>query len=776
MGFKFDTVKDIFYNEFLRDISRDDKATLKKLTPSVSHLNKNFRTHSGVINIANSVVELIYNFFPGSIDKLDPESSCVFGPPPLFIDSADDLVVELFQNGDMGSCDFGAEQVVLVRDEATKAKVTSISGNRALVLTCEQAKGMEFTDCLVYNFFESSPLKNCWRVIYNAMNMREEESNYEARPTFDLSKHSGLCVELKLLYVLLTRARQHLVIFDEDVASRKPMLDYWCQQHLVQLKPLDENIRSMFLTVSTPEEWKQKGEEFFSRHQFRNAAMCYGRAGDDYHERISHASELEQDAEKVVIKRPEDAKSLYIQAGVIFEKLGGYLSSAARCYEEAKVFQKAAELYLEFDSFEKAAVCFERIPKWMEAADAHQRNDAVDRCITCCYNGKYFDLVLEHITKFKARHIISQEQASSAELLCVKKAAIHFHGLQEKAKMLHFVHLLPTTEDKRVFLKRYGHNDLLLKIELDDNCYKEAAEIYGSIYDFENASKYYFEASMIDQALQCSLKHIRLQHYNSLFEIEPVREKKYLKLIENIAEQSMKSESLSTTFDGELMRSGIQMLTFSPERQREPEKKKKSSKHRTQSSKAVVVKNNTSLLCNVETAVTHTAFPTVSSNGSDSAVWQGWTLHLQALRVLLRYCDSSPLKKELIADMDFTMKYVLGTLDKLSRNTSLNMLSSIDLQKVLLVLDFFELRLQSTSLLSNTVVGPCAVKGLSSIFEISGSGESSEFRISLKQFSLCAVFFFTKVFLMNLDFYGYELSEKFKACEVKSFFEVSQES
>ena len=340
------------------------------------------------------------------------------------------MVVELFQNGDMDSCDFGAEQVVLVRDEATKVQVTSLSGNKALVLTVLEAKGMEFTDCLVYNFFESSPLKNCWRVVYNAM-----LSSPEPRPAFDTSKHSGLCVELKLLYVLLTRARQHLVIFDEDIASRKPMLDYWCELGLVQCKPLDEDIRSVFLTVSTPAEWNEKGNEFFERKQYRNACMCFHRAGDEYNERMCHAFELEQDAEKIVVRHPHDAHVFYRKAGSIFEQLGRHwLEAAARCFEAAREYKKSAEIYLALEFYKNAAWCFCQLRMWIDAAAAYQNCEAVNKCLSACYSGYHYDRVLDHIMKFKSRDVVDCEEATKLETVCMKKAAIHHHGQADKTQ------------------------------------------------------------------------------------------------------------------------------------------------------------------------------------------------------------------------------------------------------------------------------------------------------------------------------------------------------
>ena len=42
--------------------------------------------YAGIIEVANSIVELITYFFPDTIDKLDPEVSRVIGAPPIFIE------------------------------------------------------------------------------------------------------------------------------------------------------------------------------------------------------------------------------------------------------------------------------------------------------------------------------------------------------------------------------------------------------------------------------------------------------------------------------------------------------------------------------------------------------------------------------------------------------------------------------------------------------------------------------------------------------------------
>lgn len=78
--------------------------------------------------------------------------------------------------------DFGAEQVILVRDDASKDKLQTQIGEIALVLTILESKGMEFDDVLVYDFFGSSGLGSSYRCLYMLV--------HGARAQFDSQKHA----------------------------------------------------------------------------------------------------------------------------------------------------------------------------------------------------------------------------------------------------------------------------------------------------------------------------------------------------------------------------------------------------------------------------------------------------------------------------------------------------------------------------------------------------------------------------------------------------------
>lgn len=80
-----------------------------------------------------------------------------------------------------------------------------------------EAKGLEFSDVLLYNFFKDSPSSNAnWRVILKA------GGNGTPAPVFDEPRHAGVCTELKFLYVGLTRARSNLWIWDDSIQA-EPM-------------------------------------------------------------------------------------------------------------------------------------------------------------------------------------------------------------------------------------------------------------------------------------------------------------------------------------------------------------------------------------------------------------------------------------------------------------------------------------------------------------------------------------------------------------------------
>ncbi|KAH7515361.1 hypothetical protein FEM48_Zijuj10G0018300 [Ziziphus jujuba var. spinosa] len=115
-------------------------------------LSQNFRTHAGVLKLAQSVIDLLYHFFPLSIDVMNPETSLIHEKTPVLIESENiekefTKMFEGFGGSGNNLTGFGAEQVVLVRDENFKNEILNSIGKHALVLTIMECKGLEFQKC-----------------------------------------------------------------------------------------------------------------------------------------------------------------------------------------------------------------------------------------------------------------------------------------------------------------------------------------------------------------------------------------------------------------------------------------------------------------------------------------------------------------------------------------------------------------------------------------------------------------------------------------------------
>src|SRR5258706_5194908 len=81
--------------------------------------------------------------------------------------------------------------------------------------TLYEAKGLEFSDVLLYDFFKDSPTSTAdWCVILNRV--EPMDCGGISAPRFDELRHTSVCSELKFLYVGLTRARNQLWIWDSS--------------------------------------------------------------------------------------------------------------------------------------------------------------------------------------------------------------------------------------------------------------------------------------------------------------------------------------------------------------------------------------------------------------------------------------------------------------------------------------------------------------------------------------------------------------------------------
>ncbi|KAJ3333327.1 hypothetical protein HDU76_009299 [Blyttiomyces sp. JEL0837] len=323
------------------------------------NLTKNYRSHNGILSLAASALDLIHEFFPNVIDLMDREVGTVIGPKPTIILSEGDVKTALSGGrSDGGPIEFGAGQVILVRTLENIAQLKrQLNQEFVLILTIEQAKGMEFRDVLLHDIFSNSPAsENKWRLVLTGI-------ENEKAPEFDAQKHNILAAELKLIYTAITRARQRLWIWDSNKKKAAPMLKYWETKSLVATSS-DFDWNFGLANASTFEEWFEQGKMLFDNGHYENALFSFkrglkvaGREGEITKE--IHLCEAFMAKRKGVNAKAAgnevEARREFIKAGESFKlaKEDGRLQSAhikeaIYCFENANAWGEAAELYMEY--------------------------------------------------------------------------------------------------------------------------------------------------------------------------------------------------------------------------------------------------------------------------------------------------------------------------------------------------------------------------------------------------------------------------------------------
>ncbi|KAI3778679.1 hypothetical protein L2E82_08062 [Cichorium intybus] len=348
IDFRLEDIRSLLYTQSLGTKTTGKQEEVNVL--EIFHLKQNSRTHAGVLKFAQSVIDILYFYFADSIDILEPESALIYGEAPVLLKSNNDkkAIVKIF--GGIGTSGeivgFGADQVILVRDNDAKTEICEYVGKHALVLTIKECKGLEFQDVLLYNFFGSSPLKDQWSVIYGYMKEQDwlDDELPHSFPSFKESRHNELCSELKQLCVAITRTRQRLWICENNEELSKPMFDYWKGRCLVKVRKLNDSVVRAMWCASSPQEWLERGKKLFYENVFGMATLCFERAGDSTWETMAKASGLRTSADQMHETNPEDASCYLREAAKLFESVGKF-ELAATCYSDLGEHERAGTFF-----------------------------------------------------------------------------------------------------------------------------------------------------------------------------------------------------------------------------------------------------------------------------------------------------------------------------------------------------------------------------------------------------------------------------------------------
>ncbi|KAL0040884.1 hypothetical protein WJX79_008605 [Trebouxia sp. C0005] len=295
-------------------------ATMVGVPKKPLYLPTNYRTHSGILNAAAAVVDVLRHYFSMHIDNLPREKAFFTGPSPVLLSSlsSDDLTFLLLGSDPKTSqVEFGAHQVVLVRNAQSVDRLPeALRNSNVIKMTVAEAKGLEFDDVFLLDFFNDSPAE--WRNLNNfVVDLEEIEEaqgwkklpaasplvNVEAAPAdkgvLRVARADPdvlLCEELKQLYTALTRAKNNVIMFDSNMAKRAPFFNYLRRLGMAQYvssSVMEDNTEDSKYVLTqgknNPEDWVARGANFMDNKLYDHAAHCYRVAEDDVRRTVALA-------------------------------------------------------------------------------------------------------------------------------------------------------------------------------------------------------------------------------------------------------------------------------------------------------------------------------------------------------------------------------------------------------------------------------------------------------------------------------------------------------
>ena len=244
--------------------------------PMVLHLN--FRSHTGILNLASAVLGRLFLLFPGAASKLPPDEGLYKGPRPglMLLESEDRLLSVLTQN----------DGLMLLTHEHARERLQGLCGSQRMVLSIAEAKGLEFPDVAVVDFFSS--LDRCDQLRWKEM-LGIDEAAHESGTDVSLRyQYPELETQLKLLYTAITRAERSLYVIEtkRSVAGSA----FFALAEARGLAQAQEVLSSSECLL-THDEWVSRGLDFASSAKesgevdeevtwLRRAAVCFDNAGN----------------------------------------------------------------------------------------------------------------------------------------------------------------------------------------------------------------------------------------------------------------------------------------------------------------------------------------------------------------------------------------------------------------------------------------------------------------------------------------------------------------
>ncbi|XP_059151541.1 TPR and ankyrin repeat-containing protein 1-like [Physella acuta] len=265
ISFRFCDLKSLFY---FVDQSRHRKKN-KSSQIELEHLTINYRSHAGILSLASSILTLLEELFPETIDCVVKDQGMLDGPKPVLIETCEAAELAELLTGNQretSHIEFGAHQAIIVMNEQAKN-----------LLPEELKKGIAEKEWrvvtgLLWIFTDKTRMMQAQREKSDIVYLHKDAPK---GLQFDKNQHQLLETELKQLYTAVTRARVNVWIFDECAEKRNPMFHFFKTLNLAthELKTQESFIKG--IETSNAKDWLIRGNQFMERKIFSEAVKCY---------------------------------------------------------------------------------------------------------------------------------------------------------------------------------------------------------------------------------------------------------------------------------------------------------------------------------------------------------------------------------------------------------------------------------------------------------------------------------------------------------------------
>ncbi|KAL8777340.1 MAG: hypothetical protein Q9213_007903 [Squamulea squamosa] len=474
--FRFEDLKAMIYDHHTGSPSMGKKALEG---PKMFQLGLNYRSHDGIVRFGSLIMDLLWKTFPKTVDKLQPEKGLLCGPSPImFLGCEPDILTKVTLDGSKEApadkAKFGAEQVVLVRDEVSKSRLKASIGDIALILTILQSKGMEFDDVILYDFFSSCPEPDGWRslpVVFDA-----EAGDYDSK------RYAAMCTELKQLYVAVTRARTKLFVIETvGLDSLMPVVRLLTQcttEPIVRLvrredASFPDQLQLLRADKSTnPKRWIERGWDLMADDHHYEALHCFEQA--NYQPGMKFADAKIQRLEGSVCLARNDAvgASKAFEASIaLFLEVHRLEDAVGLCYKMGDI-ERAARLWLDQGEYRKAAKSFTEAKRYLQAGECYGLAQMYNETAEVLWKGKKFDELVQCLVDHRGS--LSPSVLRTYVSLC--KIPLKNDQLSPVHRK-EIISLLGSSKEREKLLSRYEIFDALEELFIEERRLKDLFDL-----------------------------------------------------------------------------------------------------------------------------------------------------------------------------------------------------------------------------------------------------------------------------------------------------------